>query len=133
MSGSAIGDAKRLPFVFGKQQLTGSSRLVLLTRSKPWLDDESSSSHISNPDDLNTIWITFDYVTFVEYTTVPPPVPKNRDKPIHEKAVKTAHGDSAGLGDPIPSPLSRWCKTKKVPGMKSVQFIFHYAPFGKSV
>ncbi|CAE6363270.1 unnamed protein product [Rhizoctonia solani] len=113
MSGRAIGDSKRLPFVFGKQQLT---------------DDESSSSHLSNPEDLNTIWITFDHVTFIEYTTTPPSPPKHRGA-IHEKVAKTAHGDAARLGgDPIHSPLTRWCKTRKVPGTTSVQFVFHYAP-----
>ncbi|KAF8754093.1 hypothetical protein RHS01_06452 [Rhizoctonia solani] len=113
MSGCAIESKKRLPFVFGKQQLT---------------DDESSSSNLTNAEDLNTIRLRFEYVTFLEYTTTPPSPPRTRGA-IHETIAKTATGDSAGLGDPTPSPQRRWCKTEKVPGLAPVLFIFHYAPY----
>ncbi|KAF8717775.1 hypothetical protein RHS02_09479, partial [Rhizoctonia solani] len=113
MSGCAIESKKRLPFVFGKQQLT---------------DDKSSSSNLTNAEDLNTIRLRFEYVTFLEYTTTPPSPPRTRGA-IHETIAKTATGDSAGLGDPTPSPQRRWCKTEKVPGLAPVLFIFHYAPY----
>ncbi|CCO30715.1 hypothetical protein BN14_04745 [Rhizoctonia solani AG-1 IB] len=112
MSGCAIESNKRLPFVFGKQQLT---------------DDESSSSGLTNTQDLNTIRLRFEYVTFLEYTTTPPPPPKTRGA-IHETVAKATTGDSAGLGDPAPSPQRRWCKTEKVSGLSPVLFVFHYAP-----
>ncbi|CAE6415719.1 unnamed protein product [Rhizoctonia solani] len=113
MSGCAIGSRKRLPFVFGGQQLT---------------DDESSSSNLTNLDNLNTIRIAFEYVTFIGYTMDPPTPPKSRGA-IHEKIAKAAPGVSVGLGDPIPAPSRRWCKTEKVPGLDRVVFVFHYAPY----
>ncbi|KAJ1307202.1 hypothetical protein OPQ81_001317 [Rhizoctonia solani] len=113
MSGCAIGSKKRLPFVFGRLQVT---------------DDESSSSNLTGLENLNTIRVAFEYVTFLGYTTDPPPPPKSRGA-IYEKIAKTTPGDSAGLGDPIPAPLRRWCKTEKVPGLDRVEFVFHYASY----
>ncbi|CAE7051396.1 unnamed protein product [Rhizoctonia solani] len=117
MTGHAAGDHAERPYHFGRQQLT---------------DDED----ISSPDDprlseLNTIRVVLDWVYVTEervHHQPPPPAPNLG--PIHEKAAKKAHGDSAGLGTVRPSATRQWYSTQSI-GMKKTVLVFHYAPEGK--
>ncbi|KAH7342094.1 hypothetical protein B0J17DRAFT_766058 [Rhizoctonia solani] len=114
MTGHAAGDNTERPYHFGKQQLT---------------DDED----VSSPDDprlseLNTIRLVLDWVYVTEERAHhQPTAPLPSLGPIHEKAAKKAHGDSAGLGAVRPSATRQWYTTQSI-GMKKTVLVFHYAP-----
>ncbi|KAJ1307201.1 hypothetical protein OPQ81_001316 [Rhizoctonia solani] len=114
MTGHAAGSNTERPYHFGKQQLT---------------DDED----ISSPDDprlseLNTIRLVLDWVYVTEErVNHQPTAPLPSLGPIHEKAAKKAHGDSAGLGAVRPSASRQWYTTQSI-GMKKTVLVFHYAP-----
>ncbi|KAB5592001.1 hypothetical protein CTheo_4525 [Ceratobasidium theobromae] len=118
MSGTTIGGGRRLPFQFGKQELT---------------DDERIASH-TDPQlaELSTIRIIFQYAKLIGYHENPPETPKMRGV-VHEKAAKKAHGDAVGFGKPTTSPLQRWCQTEKLTHLGKFEFVFHYAPYAHEI
>ncbi|KAG9122602.1 hypothetical protein FRC07_000949 [Ceratobasidium sp. 392] len=113
MTGHSAGSAAERPYHFGKQQLT---------------DDEN----ISDPSDprlleLNTIRLVLDWVYVTEERQYTQPAALPKLGPIHERAAKKAHGDSAGLGESRPAPPRQWYNTQSI-GMKKTVLVFHYAP-----
>ncbi|CAE6427872.1 unnamed protein product [Rhizoctonia solani] len=114
MTGYAAGDTAERPYHFGKQQLTD--------------DDDLSSPDDPRLSELNTIRILLDwvYVTEERAKHQPSAAPPGLG-PIHEKAAKKAHGDSAGLGAVRPSAARQWYTTQSI-GMKKTMLVFHYAP-----
>ncbi|KAB5592003.1 hypothetical protein CTheo_4527 [Ceratobasidium theobromae] len=113
MTGHAAGNTSERPYYFGKQQLT---------------DDEN----LSDPTDprlseLNTIRLVLDWVYVVGEREFRQSNAPSSLGPIHEKAAKKAHGDSAGLGDLRSSTARQWYSTQSI-GMKKTVLVFHYAP-----
>ncbi|QRV74977.1 hypothetical protein RhiJN_02992 [Ceratobasidium sp. AG-Ba] len=113
MTGHSAGNVLERPYHFGKQQLT---------------DDES----VSDPADprlleLNTIRLVLDWVYVTEERQYTQPTAPPKLGPVHERAAKKAHGDSAGLGNARPVPPRQWYNTQSI-GMKKTVLVFHYAP-----
>ncbi|CAE6393975.1 unnamed protein product [Rhizoctonia solani] len=114
MTGYAAGSNAERPYHFGKQQLTDN--------------DDLSSPDDPRLSELNTIRIVLDWVYVTEEREQhQPSAPPPGLGPIHEKAAKKAHGDSAGLGAVRPSTARQWYTTQSI-GMKKTVLVFHYAP-----